>query len=133
MGHGNEADFLESLTLPFEPFRFSLRIRGEIRSRKMTRRVGESTRLPIDTIFFKPLNKSIVIVHNIPGLFFAKLVLLGLVIRLKFGKSMINLKKISNRTPRLTIANPRLAESESRFSIKNISANSKPNSERHER
>jgi hypothetical protein len=33
--------------------------------------VGE-TRLPI---FFKPLNKSIVIVHYIPGLFFAKLVL----------------------------------------------------------
>ena len=25
--------------------------------------------------FFKPLNKSMVIVHNIPGLFFAKLVL----------------------------------------------------------
>jgi hypothetical protein len=39
------------------------------------RRVGESTRLPIDTIFFKPLNKSMVIVHNIPGLVFAKLVL----------------------------------------------------------
>ncbi len=38
-GHGNEADFLgflqklvphESLTLPFEPFRFLLRIRGDI-------------------------------------------------------------------------------------------------------
>jgi hypothetical protein len=28
-----------------------------------------------DTIFFKPLNKSMVIVHYIPGLFFAKLVL----------------------------------------------------------
>ncbi len=37
--------------------------------------IGESTRLPIDTIFFKPLNKSRVIVHYIPGLFFAKLVL----------------------------------------------------------
>ena len=41
-GHGNEADFLgffhksvphESLTLPFEPFRFWLRIRGDIRIR----------------------------------------------------------------------------------------------------
>ncbi len=39
-GHGNEADFLwflhklvpqRSLTLPFEPFRFWLRIRGDIR------------------------------------------------------------------------------------------------------
>jgi hypothetical protein len=28
-----------------------------------------------DTIFFKPLNKSMVIVNYIPGLFFAKLVL----------------------------------------------------------
>jgi hypothetical protein len=37
-------------------------------------------RLPVDKIacsynFFKPLNKSMVIVHYIPGLFFAKLVL----------------------------------------------------------
>jgi hypothetical protein len=40
-GHGNEADFLgflqklvphRSLTLPFEPFRFWLRIRGDIRN-----------------------------------------------------------------------------------------------------
>ena len=39
-GHGNEADFLgflqklvphRSLTLPFEPFRLRLRIRGDIR------------------------------------------------------------------------------------------------------
>jgi hypothetical protein len=45
-GHGNEADFLgilqksvphESLILPFEPFRFRLQIRGDIRNR-----VGES-------------------------------------------------------------------------------------------
>jgi hypothetical protein len=53
-GHGNEADFLgflqklvphRSLTLPFEPFRFWLRIRGDIRNRKNnspTRRVRES-------------------------------------------------------------------------------------------
>jgi hypothetical protein len=66
-GHGNEADFLgflqklgpySSLTLPFEPFRFWLRIRGDIRKRKRlpesasrgvghspTRRVGESLTL----------------------------------------------------------------------------------------
>jgi hypothetical protein len=39
-----------------------------------TRRVGETTRLPIDTIFFKPLKKSMVnvIVHYNPGFFFAK-------------------------------------------------------------
>ncbi len=48
-GHGNEANFLgflqklvphRSLTLPFEPLRFWLRIRGDIR--KTTPRVGES-------------------------------------------------------------------------------------------
>ncbi len=52
-GHGNEADFLgvlqklvpqRSLTLPFEPFRFWLRNRRDIRNRK-TRRVGESATL----------------------------------------------------------------------------------------
>ncbi len=46
-GHGNETDFLgflqklvshESLTLPFRPFRFWLRIRGDIRIRKTTPR-----------------------------------------------------------------------------------------------
>jgi hypothetical protein len=50
-GHGNEADFLgflqkpdphESLTLPFEPFRFCLRIRGDIRNQKMTLRLAKS-------------------------------------------------------------------------------------------
>jgi hypothetical protein len=49
--HGNEADFLgflqklvpnRSLTLPFEPFRFWLRISGDIRNRKTTLRLGES-------------------------------------------------------------------------------------------
>jgi len=49
-GHGNEADFLgflqklvshRSLTLPFEPFRFWLRIR-DIGNRKTTPRLGES-------------------------------------------------------------------------------------------
>jgi hypothetical protein len=46
-----------------------------IEKRLPTRRVGESTRLPIDALFLKPLYKSIVIVHYIPGLSFAKLVL----------------------------------------------------------
>ncbi len=49
-GHGNEADFLgflqklgphRSLTLPFEPFRFWLQIRGDIRNRKTTHRLAE--------------------------------------------------------------------------------------------
>jgi hypothetical protein len=53
-GHGNEADFLgflqklvphRSLTLPFELFRFWLRIRGDIRNRKTTPRLGESATL----------------------------------------------------------------------------------------
>jgi hypothetical protein len=58
---GNEADFLgflqklvphRSLTLPFEPFRFWLRIRGDIRNRKTggdspTHRVGESLTLQL--------------------------------------------------------------------------------------
>jgi hypothetical protein len=38
---------------------------------KTTPQLAESTILPIDTIFFKPLKKSMVIVHYIPGLFFA--------------------------------------------------------------
>jgi hypothetical protein len=50
-GHGNETDFLgflqklvphRSLTLHFEPFRFWLRIRGDIRNRKTTPRLAES-------------------------------------------------------------------------------------------
>jgi hypothetical protein len=50
-GHGNEVDFLgflqklvphESLTLPFGPFQFWLRIRGDIRIRKTTPRYHRS-------------------------------------------------------------------------------------------
>ncbi len=50
-GRGNEADFLEflqklvphrPLTLRFEPFRFWLRICGDIRNQKTTLRLGES-------------------------------------------------------------------------------------------
>jgi hypothetical protein len=78
-GHGNEPNFPSflhksrwprSLTLHFEPFRFWLRIRGDIRIRKTTPRIsdsGELTRLPIHTIIFKPLNNSILIVNYIPG------------------------------------------------------------------
>jgi hypothetical protein len=71
-GHVNEADFLgflhkpvwhRSLTLRFKPFQFWLRILGDISNRKMTPRLGEPTRLPVDTICFKPLNKSLVIVR----------------------------------------------------------------------
>jgi hypothetical protein len=48
-GHDNEADFLgflqklvphRSLTLPFEPFRFWLRIREDILNQKTTPRLG---------------------------------------------------------------------------------------------
>jgi hypothetical protein len=54
-----------SLALPFELFRFWLRIYGEIEI---------ENRLPDDKIaysypFFKPLNKSMVIIHYIPCLF----------------------------------------------------------------
>ncbi len=50
-GHGNEADFLGFLqksvrhrlfTVKFEPFRFGLRIRGDIRNRKTTPWLAES-------------------------------------------------------------------------------------------
>jgi hypothetical protein len=55
-GHGNEADFLgflqklvphRSLTLPFEPFRFWLRIRGDIRNKKTNRRLGYRLQRPV--------------------------------------------------------------------------------------
>jgi hypothetical protein len=45
----------------------------------LTRQVRESTRFPIDTIIFKPLNKSIVIVHFIPAFFLPNLSFKGLV------------------------------------------------------
>jgi hypothetical protein len=55
-GHGNEADFLgflqklvshRSLTLPFELFRFWLRIRRDIHNQKTTPRLGESATLQL--------------------------------------------------------------------------------------
>ncbi len=36
LGFLNKLDLHRSLTLPFEPFRFWLRIRGDIRNRKTT-------------------------------------------------------------------------------------------------
>jgi hypothetical protein len=50
-GHGNEADFIgflqklvphRSLTPTFKPFRFWLRIHGDIRNRKTTPQLGKS-------------------------------------------------------------------------------------------
>ncbi len=45
-----------------------------IEKRPPIRQVEESTRMPTDTIFFKPLNKSMVIVHYIASFFFAKFI-----------------------------------------------------------
>ncbi len=63
----------KSLTLPFEPFRLLLRIRGDIRNRKTIPRLVESgTRQGCLVLASFSTNKSIVVVHYIPGLFFAK-------------------------------------------------------------
>jgi hypothetical protein len=85
--------------------------------------------MPIDTIFFKPLNKSMVILYYIPGFFFCQIDLLkGWFSRLKSGKSMLNFKKFVWRLPDSPrrgvddsptrqvgeLATPRLAESGSR-------------------
>ncbi len=83
-GHGNEADFLgflhksvrhRSLTLHFEPFWFWLRL--FVIEKRLPDLPSKSTRMPIDTSVFKPLNQSMVLVHHIPGLFLAKLALLS--------------------------------------------------------
>jgi hypothetical protein len=86
-GHGNEADFLgflhkpvwhyRSLTLRSEPFHFSSEF-SEIHNQKrfpnsLSRGV-DNIAYTVDTVFFKPLDKSMVIVHYIPGSFFAKLI-----------------------------------------------------------
>jgi hypothetical protein len=72
-GHGNEPVFPmflhkslwpRSLTLPFKPFRFWLRIIGD-KNRKVDK-------ISWSIHFFKPLITSSVIVNHIPGLFFAK-------------------------------------------------------------
>jgi hypothetical protein len=69
-GHNNEADFLgfleklvphRSLTLPFEPFRFWLPIRGHIRNGKTTPRLGESATLRLRLKREKYLKKSMFI------------------------------------------------------------------------
>ncbi len=89
-GHGNEADFLgvlhklvwhRSLTIRFQPFDFSLEF-SEIFKKWLPvspSRVGGSIRLLINIIFFKPGNKSMVIVYYIPGSFFANWSFKGLV------------------------------------------------------
>ncbi len=55
--HGNEADFLgvlqklvpqRSLTVPFEPFRFWLRIRWDIHNQKTTPRLSDTTNRGVD-------------------------------------------------------------------------------------
>ncbi len=81
-----------SLTLPFKPFRFWLRILWDIGIRKSAPRIGESTRLPGVSIFFKPFNNSLVIVNYIPGLFFAKLALKrnGLAVKSSENQHQIN-------------------------------------------
>jgi hypothetical protein len=57
-GHGNQADFLgflqklvshRSLTLPFEPFRFWLRIRRDISNGKTTPEIGNSASRRVDS------------------------------------------------------------------------------------
>jgi hypothetical protein len=70
-GHGNGADFwgfcinrflmspLHNLSSSSD-FGFEFAEIFKIETRLPTRRVGESTRLPVDTIFSKPLNKSMV-------------------------------------------------------------------------
>ncbi len=57
--------------------------------------------MPIDTIFFIPLNKSMVLVHYIlPWLLFCHIDLLqGWFSRKKSGKSMLNFKKFEYRLP----------------------------------
>ncbi len=85
-GHGNEADFLGFCINGFgigtlhyissrSDFDFEFAELFVIEKRLPTRLVGESTRMPIDTSVFKPLNQSMVLVHYIPGLFLAELAL----------------------------------------------------------
>jgi hypothetical protein len=97
-GHGYEADFLgffhkpvphEPLPLHFELFRFALRILGDIRDSK------NKTRLPIDKILSKPLNKSMMIV----AYFLLHWSLKSWFSLLKFGKSMINFKILNSDSP----------------------------------
>ncbi len=64
--------------------------------------------MPIDTSFFKPLNKSMLLLHYIPGLSFAKLVLYRAGFAVSSDEKCL---KIQIAIPRLTIATPRLGES----------------------
>ncbi len=82
-GHGNEADFPDKSvrhgSLHYIPSRSDFGFEfTEIFV--IEKRLPDSPSRGVDKIayrynFFKPLNQSMVIVHYIPGLFFAKLVL----------------------------------------------------------
>jgi hypothetical protein len=47
----------DPLTLPFEPFRFRLRIRGDIRNRKTTPRLGKSVSRGVDDYDYEYLRE----------------------------------------------------------------------------
>jgi hypothetical protein len=66
-GHGNEVDFLgflqklvphRSLTLTFEPFRFWLQIRGDIRNQKTTPQLGKSGSRRVGQLAFECLKEN---------------------------------------------------------------------------
>ncbi len=81
-GHGNEADFRGFLQnwflmspLQYLSSRSDLSFKFFIKKRHPDSPSWGVDKMPIYTNFVKPLNKSMVVVHNIPGLIFAKLVL----------------------------------------------------------
>ncbi len=136
----------QSITLRFEPFRFWLQIRGDIRNQKTTLGLAESGSrqecLQIQ-FFFKSFNKLMVTVHNIPGFFLPNCSFKGLVQPFKVQKIM--LKSLTRQvgesmTPRLvefyfkhSKADSPTRRLGSRFSIMNISVNYKPKAEQLER
>jgi hypothetical protein len=99
-----------------------------IKNQSPTHQVGESKRLPIDIIFFKHLNKSMVIVHYPESgsrrLYDSPSFLLNIQKpTLQFGESGSR-RLEESATPRLGESESRrVRESVSRFSITNISAN----------
>ncbi len=135
-GHGKEADFLgflqklvphRSLTLPFEPFRFWLRIRLDICNQKTTPRLGESASRQVDDSPTRRVGESLFkffkIYFHFKGLNqpFKRSIwqkrsqgcnVLSPLIYLKVWKKLY-LKAI--------LSTPRLGESGSGFSITNIS------------
>jgi hypothetical protein len=73
-GHGNEQNFprfLHKSLWPIGPLHY-ISSRSDVGFEfaeifAFEKRLGESTRLPIDTNIFKPLNNSVLIVNYIPG------------------------------------------------------------------